>query len=365
MMKLALVRRSFSPVGGAELYLQRLLQALAARGHAIHLLTESWSQPPAEVSLHPLAVPGSRAQRPWAFARAVDQHLRGSSYDCVFSLERTLHQDVYRAGDGVHRVWLERRRQFGPWWRKFWTGRFHRAMVALEKETLHPDHTRFVIVNSEMVRAEIQRCFGFPSERIVLVRNGIEVSRFQNGHREETRVKYGIGPEDFVCLFVGSGWERKGLRFVVDAFRMAERELKERCGRQLKLLVAGKGRPFRGGANIIFAGSVPDVENLYAAADLLTFVPIYEPSANVCVEALAAGVPILTSRFNGAAELITQSTLGRVIDDPADARTISTEILLRASAPERIRASADPEALSLERNVRETLTVLEKAARAR
>jgi len=103
-MKLALIRRHFSATGGAELYLQRLLGVLAERGHELHLLTESWEDAPAGVTVHPLRIRASRAQRPMRFAEAVREELGGQTFDCVFSLERTLLQDVYRAGDGVHRV---------------------------------------------------------------------------------------------------------------------------------------------------------------------------------------------------------------------------------------------------------------------
>src|SRR5262245_30881430 len=117
-MKLALIRRHFSATGGAELYLQRLLQALAKKGHELHLFAEAWEQKPDGVALHPIRISGRRAQKPWRFAEAVKQAVAAEPFDCVFSLERTLKQDVYRAGDGVHRVWLERRRQFAPWWKK-------------------------------------------------------------------------------------------------------------------------------------------------------------------------------------------------------------------------------------------------------
>jgi UDP-glucose:(heptosyl)LPS alpha-1,3-glucosyltransferase len=354
-MKLALVRRSFSAAGGAELYLQRLLAALGQAGHELHLFAERWSDVPAGVSFHPIAAGGTRAARPRLFAEEVRRAVGMDRYDCVFSLERTLRQDVYRAGDGVHRVWLERRREFGPWWRKFWTGRFHRTMLALEKETFDAANTRFVIVNSEMVRREIQRHFSFPAQRIVLVRNGVDVPRFRGGDRSGSRARFGFGEEDFVCLFAGSGWERKGLRYVVEAIRT--------LGPQVKLLVAGKGRPFAAGPQVTFTGAVNDLENLYAAADLFTFVPIYEPSANVCIEALAAGLPVITSVQNGAAEFITSAERGYVVSNPADVGEIAREISRRAG--QRRRIQVPDEEISLERNVRETLEVLERAAGTR
>ena len=210
-MKLALVRRQFSATGGAELYAQRLIGALAARGHEVHLFAESWRDPLVGATLHPIAVSGSRSVRALRFAEAVHKELGREKFDCVFSLDRTLKQDVYRAGDGVHRMWLDRRRQFAPWWRQplIGHGAFHRNMIALETRTLDPASTRHVIVNSEMVQREIEQCFKFPPERIHLVRNGVDVARFQGGKREETRAHFGVKDDEFLLLFVGSGWERK------------------------------------------------------------------------------------------------------------------------------------------------------------
>src|ERR1051325_3062708 len=162
-MKLALIRRQFAATGGAELYLQRLLRALVERGHEPHLFAEAWEGALDGVKFHRVVAGGSRARRPLNFARAIRAELAKEKFDCVFSLERTLQQDVYRAGDGVHRVWLERRRQFAPWWKKPFVGHgaFHRNMLALEARTFDPANTHRIIVNSEMVRREIRKHFAF------------------------------------------------------------------------------------------------------------------------------------------------------------------------------------------------------------
>ncbi len=359
-MKLALVRRRFAATGGAELYVQRLLGALARAGHEVHLLAEEWTDLPVGVRLHTLPVTGSRSARPVRFAEAVEAELGRGAFDCVFSLERTRRQDVYRAGDGVHRVWLQRRRQFAPWWRRPWIGlgAFHRNVLALERQTFDPARTRRVIVNSGMVRAELVANFGFPEDRIHLVRNGIDVARFRNGRRAETRSRWGVREDQCLLLFVGSGWERKGLKFLLAALSQLPAD-------QFRLLVLGKGSaPRRAPPNVQFAAAAERVEDACAAADVFTFLPIYEPSANVCCEALAAGLPVVTTRQNGAAELIEPGRNGTVIASPADTDAVVAAIRdWAARRRERpVPVSAD---LSLDRNVAETLAVLELAARER
>jgi UDP-glucose:(heptosyl)LPS alpha-1,3-glucosyltransferase len=318
-MNLALIRRRFSATGGAELYLQRLLVALSERGHTLHLLTQDWEQAPPGVSVHPLHIYGSRAVRPIRFADAVEAELSHLRVDCIFSLERTRRQDVYRAGDGVHRVWLQRRRQFAPRWARpfIGLGRFHRNLLHLESQVFDPRNTRHVIANSAMVKQEIIEQFAFPAERIHLVPNGVDVVRFQSGERFKTRAQFGIQDDELLLLFVGSGWERKGLKFLLRAMQALKKEACPlgvgpegegpaapleitnsldrpgashgstghaaglrtplwRCRTdKIKLLIAGKGkRPRSVPDNVIFAGSMERIENAYAAADLIVFLPL-------------------------------------------------------------------------------------------
>ena len=361
-MKLALIRRQFSATGGAELYVQRLLGALSAAGHETHLFAEKWQGQAAGVQFHTINVDGSRAERPLRFAEGVNAALLQEKFDCVFSLERTLKQDVYRAGDGLHRVWLERRRQFAPWWKRplVGLGAFHRNMMELEARTFDPENTKHIIVNSDMVRGEIAQHFpSFPQERIHTIRNGLEVQRFQNPDRKAARQRFGLKDDDFVLVFVGSGWERKGLPWL----------LKFMAGRsedpQLKLLVVTRDR-LRGKVppNVILTGPLSDVEAAYAAADVLAFLPIYEPCSNVVSEALASGLPAITTSFNGASELIDPGVNGHILDDPRDFATFGLCV-----NHWRARGHAGPVKtrlpLDLDTNVQQTLQVIELAAASR
>jgi UDP-glucose:(heptosyl)LPS alpha-1,3-glucosyltransferase len=339
------------------LYLQRLLQALVRGGHEPHLFAEKWQGTLDGVQFHAVPCGGDRAARPLRFAEAVAAELTKHSFDVTFSLERTLHQDVYRAGDGVHRVWLARRQHFAQWWRAPFVrmGAFHRTMERLEARTFDPANTRHIIVNSDMVRREILENFNFPANRMHLVRNGIDLTRLRGGARQATRERFGIKPDDTLLLFVGSGWERKGLRFVLRAFHRLKAP-------RVKLLIVGKGqRPFAVPDGAIFAGPMSDVENAYAAADLLLFLPIYEPASNVVAEALVADLPVITSSLNGASEIITPRKNGTVIADPRDTDAVVDAI--RFWILQRGQAEMPPKyELSLERNVEETLAVLRMAA---
>ena len=354
-MKLGLIRRQFTATGGAELYLQRLLNALREENHELHLFAESWQATLEGIHHHSIPVSGGRADKPLRFAQAVKQELGHYDLDCVLSLERTVKQDVYRAGDGLHRVWLERRREFASWWRKPFVGMgaFHQNMRTLETQTFDPANTGHIIVNSEMVRGEILEHFDFPSHRIHLVRNGIDVERFHGGDRKSARMRFGIHDEEFVMLFIGSGWERKGLKFFLQAHQNVARE-------NVRALVVGKGKKPWNADRAIFTGPMENVEDAYAAADLLVILPIYEPCSNVVAEALAADLPVITTRFNGASELLREGKTGTIIDDPRDTEAIVHAIERWHASRGRNETTPDSE-LSLERNVAETLEILKMA----
>src|ERR1700733_8518047 len=151
-MKIGLVRRGYSRTGGAEAYLRRFADAAAEAGHGIVLFSERWPREEWPFELVPVA-----SHSPKTFADAMTRLRPRDACDFVFSLERILTCDAYRAGDGVHAAWLERRAHFEPRW-KSWFRRFsgkHREILAVEKELFGPRGARAVIANSSMVRDEI------------------------------------------------------------------------------------------------------------------------------------------------------------------------------------------------------------------
>ena len=356
-MKIGLVRRGYSRTGGAEAYLRRFAEAAVAAGHECVLFSEQWPR-----VAWPFAHVQVVSDSPEKFADSLVALRARDECDFLFSLERIHTCDAYRAGDGVHAAWLERRARFEPFW-KPWLRQFnakHREMLALEKQLFSADGARLVIANSRMVQAEIEAHFGYPAERIHIIHNGVPPFTAPAGARADVRRELGLGDDTFAVLFAGSGWERKGLRFAIAAMNAARLP-------HATLLVAGRGheRAMPRSERVRFLGPVKDMPRLLAAADAFILPTLYEPFSNACLEALAAGLPVITTAHNGFAEIIEHGVEGEVVTQPDDIAALATA-LEKWGEPAR-RAAIRPRLLALganygiAENVRQTLALIERA----
>ena len=358
-MKLGLVRRGYARTGGAEIYLRRFAEEAVAAGHECVLFSEQW---PRAAWLHGHVQIASDS--PKKFADALTARGAGEECDFLFSLERIHACDAYRAGDGVHAAWLERRARFEPAW-KPWLRQYsakHREMLALEKQLFAADGARLVIANSRMVQAEMVQRFGYPAERIHVVHNGVPPFSLAPEMRAKTRLELRLADGEFAVLFAGSGWERKGLRFAIAAMNEARVP-------GATLLVAGRGnqRGLPRSERVRFLGPVKEMNRLLPAADAFLLPTLYEPFSNACLEALAAGLPVITTAANGFAEIIEPGVEGEVVPGPDDLPALSAA-LKKWSDPAR-RAAIRPrllalgEKFSIAENVRQTLAIIERARR--
>src|SRR5713101_9871399 len=167
-LSIGFVRRGYSASGGAEAYLKRLGRGVVDLGHEAQLITsDDWpSNEWPSGSIHHL-----RARSTIAFADEVEQLRPQIHCDVLMSLERIWRCNVYRAGDGVHRAWLERREKFATPVAKFF-GRFNRKhddTLRLEKLLLAERGAERVIVNSRMVQNEIVDLYRYPADKIDIV----------------------------------------------------------------------------------------------------------------------------------------------------------------------------------------------------
>ena len=349
-MKIGFVRRGHSATGGAEAYLMRAAAALRGLGQETSLITtsdwpaEKW--PCGDI----VRLPGKSLDE---FACAFRESQTGC--DVHFSLERVPGCDVFRAGDGVHAAWLQRRDGFDPVWKRLtrWINRKHAQILRLEREVFDPANTKAIIANSKMVRDEILARFPFPTDQVHVIYNGITPSS-RAPSRAEARQIWNIDDKTFCPLFLGTGWERKGL---ATAIRAAD------CLEDTTLLVAGRGVADRyRGTNVRFLGPVKDIASLFAVSDILVLPTWYDPFSNACLEGLAAGLPVITTDANGFSEIIERGVHGD-ITSPGDASELAYVL---ESWRGNARCAEAREAclqlacqFSIEKNAAETLRVLQ------
>jgi UDP-glucose:(heptosyl)LPS alpha-1,3-glucosyltransferase len=323
-LRIALVVERFEPRGGGvEGVAWNVAHGLAAVGDRVRVFARR-AQPPEAAGLEVVPLPAPVSWKPvrvLLFSAAAARATRAAGCDVVHSFSRTRHQDVYRAGGGSHASYMERAygragarlRRLSP---------RHAVLLGIE-ERVFGDPRQLIQCNSLMVREELRARHGVPEARLAVVWNGVDLARFhpdrRETERERVRAELGAAPETLVWLLVGSELHRKGLDTALRALAGGGPESAE-------LWVCGRDRPepWRAlaerlgvGARVRFLGPRPDVERVYAAADALLLPTRYDAFANVCLEAAASGLPVLTSGANGAAAFL--GTAGLAVEDAEDA----------------------------------------------
>lgn len=291
---------------------------------SLTLLTRKWQrgdQRHRVIECNPIYF--GRLLRDYSFSCSVQSVLQREHFDLVQSHERIAGCDIFRAGDGVHAAWLEQRaRQQGvvarianecsPW---------HHYTLAAERAMFADPRLRAVICNSELVRADIVRHYGVPDHKLHVIYNGVDLDRFRprlaDEHRQGVRKQFSVPENMPFFIYVGSGFERKGVGNLLRAFvRMGTKESRlmivgrDKNAKDYQVLANKLGIEDR----VIFTGGVDDVRPLYAAADVFVMPTLYEPLSNAVLEALACGLPCVVSNQSGAAELVCPGVNGDVCD---------------------------------------------------
>lgn len=332
-MRLAFIKKRFSVHGGAERYLQTLIRHLKKEGDEIHIFAYQWSEGEGAIFHKIRIVPlGSFLSIVTFNMNAKSALERDRGMDCVVSFERTTCQDIYRAGEGCHREWLTIRSAVEPFYKKlsFRINPLHLSLLALEKRLF--SDTGLIVANSRMVKEQIIHHYAVPEARITIIYNGVDLMRFtpenRGTWREKIRRDLSVSERGNLLLFVGSGFKRKGLKTLISAVALIKEE-------DLKVLVIGgdKVHSYKRWAaqcgiegKIVFLGPQREIEQFYAGADLFVLPTLYDPFSNATLEAMASGLPVITTRNNGAAELIENGREGFVIHDPLDAKKLADTI---------------------------------------
>jgi UDP-glucose:(heptosyl)LPS alpha-1,3-glucosyltransferase len=319
-MRIAIIKSNYTPYGGAEKYTTRLIEAFVKNHVEIDVLTSvhgKWSSANRDFRLIALKqFPYNNLLRLLTFNSSVNAYLRKAQYDCILGMDRTEYQTHLRAGSGCHAAWIQRRCAESSRLRcvSFKANPFHRAMLEIERRAFLSDKLKKIICNSSFVAREILHFYPGVVNKLTVVHNGVEWDEFAEpfeegpGQRNHVLRKLSLDSDKFYFLFVGSGYERKGLRKAVMALPSlpGHTELivigKDKHEDLYKALSKKAGLSKR----VHFFGPQRDVIPFLQAADAFVLPTIYDPFSNASLEALAMGLYTVTSEANGCSEVITE-----------------------------------------------------------
>lgn len=355
MTPVTLIKSELFRQGGLEKYTWQIAADFCALGSPVTVLTSGSPTPP---FVHPLLnVVSLPVHHRLSFLNVLHFDMACSEYlakhptQVVFSLDRTRFQTHIRAGNGVHAAYLKRRSQEEGIVKKlsFALNPLHHAILSLEKKAFeHPD-LKTLFTNSEMVKQEVLQFYRTDPKKIQVVHNGVEWHAMQEAfdewkaQKEKNLLTLHLDPTAFQFLFIGHNFRRKGLEKLLQALAMIKQEHfqlsvigKEKDLKFFETLVQRLGLEKK----VIFFGLQKETARFYQIADCLVIPSLYDPFANVTVEALAMGVFVLSSKNNGGHEVLNQQngSLIESLDDPASFAETLKQTLNRPKTKESAAA---------------------------
>ncbi|MBS0208962.1 MAG: glycosyltransferase family 4 protein [Planctomycetes bacterium] len=375
-MRIGLVIEHFDPRrGGAEMWTCQFARRLARLGHEVHAIARDIapSMQDAGLIFEPVRAGSSRVE----FATAAEAVARRLNLDVVHDNGDGWYGDLLLPHAGIREAMFEQQLLIEPrWLRPFkrlaarWLPRYREFKQVGDRQ--YGDPRRIYLAISQMLATNMRQYHNVPASQIRLVYNGIDTARFAPDqiaeHRQSMRAKLDVRDGEVLLLIVAINFRRKGVPTLLRATaRLAQQGLPVRA-----VVVGGKRlAPWQRqldrlgiAERVTLVGHVDDPRPYYGAADAYVLPTFYDPCSLVVLEALACGLPVVTSRFNGAGELITPGQEGYIVADPADDAELATALTPLFDAEHRASLGAAARQLALdhalERNCREILAVYDE-----
>lgn len=373
-MHIALVIERFEPErGGAERWAFDWTRWLVAKGHEVSIVASEINGSYADAKVHPHVI--GRAESRYAFAARVERYVESLSVDVIHDLGVGWRYDILQPHFGSRRVDARQNLRTLPLVKRVRTqfSRRHRARLRDigQLEARQYAARGQIVAVSEMTKRHIVADHDVAPSRITVIRNGVDTGRFappDPEQRRRRRIEAGID-QTLLFLLVAHNFRLKGLETALTALtRLPE----PAC----HLMVVGRGDipsyktlADRLGVSgrVTFQGHAADMAEYYGMADVLLHPTFYDPCSLVVLEAAACGLPVITSRMNGAAEIFVDGHSAHIVDDPGDAIEVAGRMRGLLDMRERLRLAAAGRAAALEataeRSFAKLLTLCEEMRR--
>ncbi|MDR4503503.1 MAG: glycosyltransferase family 4 protein [Candidatus Scalindua sp.] len=381
-MKIALIIYKFLPSkGGGEGYLSCLANQLVKRGHEVHVFAHDWENNNSLIQFHTIpAIRFPKFLKEVSFVINSRRALHGEDFDIVQVVGRALGMNIFNPHCGVEKAWLKQDFQSirNPFYRslkqvtRFFSLR-QNFILWLDKKQYTDEKISRIIAISDMIKNDMIHYHHVDPQKITVIYNGVDTGRFNPSRRDDfrkvIRKKLSIG-EEFVLLYVSNNFRLKGLATLIRALGVLKQTHPD-----FKALIIGRGKKSPYGKlakklgcldNVLFLGQVNDIEKYYAASDLYVHPTLYDSCSLVVTEALASGLPVITTQYDGASGLIDDGKDGFVMKDPLDYQNLAEKIAVffdeevrqKASIAARKKAEKYPE----EENCEKIIAVFKEAA---
>ncbi|MBI2608009.1 MAG: glycosyltransferase family 4 protein [Deltaproteobacteria bacterium] len=354
-MRLVFIKKKFNPYGGAEKYLLTLIHHLKKEKEDIHIISADWPEIKGITQHFVNHISWDSTLSTWSFNKKASHMVDALKPDLTISFERTTCQDIYRAGDGCHQEWLAQRKKSSSLFKKlsFYFSPLHRTLLHFDKKIF--TKTPYIIANSHYVKDQIIRYYKVLDSKIQVLYNGVDTHYFTPTINKEVR--------PFTLLFIGSDFERKGLEVVLKSLKLLPSNI--------KLNVVGKGnihkyKKIAQEENVLervtFLGPQKEISHIYHSGHILVLPTIYDPLSNVVLEALASGLPVITSKNNGASEMIENGKEGYILNDHLSHEELAQKMkqVINNLSSLSVNARKKSEYFSLEKKAQEFQSFINK-----
>ncbi len=364
-MKLAFCLFKYFPFGGLQRDFLHIAKVCRQRGHEIHVFTMGWEgEPEPGFNLHLIEADGwQNHTRSRSFAAKVQARLAQEHFDLTIGFNKMPFLDMYYAADVCYQTRVrEQRSRLYRWLPRF------RQLASFEDAVFNRASKTEIMLISPLQQPEFMRFYQTESERFHLLPPGIARDRMAPPNkceiRQTVRESWQIKTNDLLLLMVGSGFKTKGLDRSLHAFAALPPALKERC----QLFVVGKDDPesfqkmarkLRIADKVRFLGGRPDVPDFLYAADLLLHPSYHENTGTVLLEAMIAGLPVLTVDACGYAGYVREADCGAVLPSPFRQDDLNSQLVKMLLSEKRQQWSQNGLAFSRQADI---YSLPEKAA---